>query len=101
MNRTARSGSAAAVETVLRHERRRLCPTFEIQLREDRAHVVLYGLVRQEDLRSDLLVRLAFRDEEQDLALLGCEPGELVLHLPAGDLPHPLQDALGDRRIEQ
>jgi hypothetical protein len=86
---------------VLGDERSCLSPTFEIQLCENRADIVLDGLVGQEDLACDLLVRLAFGDEEQDLALLGREPRELVLRLAAGDLPDALEYPFGDRRIEQ
>src|SRR6185503_14532637 len=37
-------------------ERGRLGASLEVELREDRAHVVLHRLVRQEDVRGDLLV---------------------------------------------
>ena len=56
----------AAFASVLRHERRSLCPPLEVQLREDRADVVLDGLVRQEYVGCDLLVRLALGDEHED-----------------------------------
>ena len=42
----------------------------EVELREDRADVVLDRLVGQEYLGRDLLVRLALGDEQQDLLLL-------------------------------
>ena len=67
-----------ATEVVLGDERRRLRAPLEVELREDAADVVLDGLVRQEDLGGDLLVRLALGHEEQDLALLGGELGQLI-----------------------
>ena len=59
---------AAAVQ--LRHVRGGLGASLEVELREDRADIVLDGLVGQEDLGGDLLVRLALGDQEQDLLLL-------------------------------
>ena len=86
---------------VLRHERRRLGPTLEVELREDRAHVVLDRLVGQEDLGGDLLVRLALGDQHQDLPLLGGQLGELIVRPAGGDATHALEHLLRDGRIEQ
>ena len=63
-----RDGSALPGDPVLGDERGRLGAPLEVELREDRADVVLDRLVRQEDLGRDLLVRLALGDEQQDLA---------------------------------
>jgi hypothetical protein len=55
---------------VLGDERSRLGPTLEVELREDRAHVVLHRLIGQEDVGRDLLVGLALGDEREDLLFL-------------------------------
>ena len=66
--RTRLAPRAASVQ--LRHVRGRLGAALEVELREDRADVVLHGLVGQEDIGGDLLVRLALGDKEEDLLLL-------------------------------
>ncbi len=88
------------IETVPGHECGDLGPPLEVELRQDRAHVVLHRLVRQEDLRGDLLVRLALSDRQQDLLLLRGQLRELVGVGAGGDPPDLLEDLLGDRRIQ-
>jgi hypothetical protein len=46
-----------------------------LELLEDVLHVVLCGLRRDEELLRDLAVRVALRDEPQDLVLAAREPG--------------------------
>jgi hypothetical protein len=88
------------IETVPGHECGDLGPPLEVELRQDRAHVVLHRLVRQEDIRGDLLVRLALSDRQQDLLLLRGQLRELVGVGAGGDPRDPLEDLLGDRRIQ-
>ena len=56
----------ADAHSMVGHVRRRLSAALEVELGEDRTDVVLDGLVREEHLRRDLLVRHALGDEEQD-----------------------------------
>ena len=102
---TGDASAAASLEAgaglVLGHEGRRLGAALQVQLREDRADVVLDGLVREEDLGRDLLVGLALRDQQQDLLLLRGQLGQLVGVGAGGDAAHPLEHLLGDRRVEQ
>jgi len=62
-----------------RDECRRLGSALEIQLRQDRADVVLDRLVGQEDFGRDLLVGHALGDEREDLPFLGRQPSQLVI----------------------
>ena len=73
----------------------------EVQLREDRADVVLHGLVREEDLGRDLLVGLPLGDEREDLLLLLGQLRELVRIGAGRDPPDPVEHLLGDRRVEE
>ena len=86
---------------MLRHEGCGLRSPLEVELRQDRADVVLHGLVRQEDLGRDLLVRLALGDEEQDLPFLGSQARELIVDLAIRDLADPFQDPLRDGGVER
>src|SRR3954452_20030508 len=70
---------------------RPLPPPFEVELCEDRADVVLHRLVRKEDLRRDLLVRLALGHECQDLPLLTRQLRELLVLGSGGDPTHTLE----------
>src|SRR3954449_13562871 len=70
----------------------RLRAALEIELCKDRTHVVLDGLVRQEHLGRDLLVRLALRHERKDLAFLLRQRPELVRLIRRRDPPHPFED---------
>ena len=63
-SRLAAAVGVAACVPQLSHVGGRLGPPLEVELGEDRADVVLDGLVGQEDLGRDLLVRLALGDEE-------------------------------------
>src|SRR4051794_15928613 len=88
------ASALSAVEAVLRDEGGGLGASLEVELREDRADVVLDGLVRQEDVGRDLLVRLALGDEQQDLLLLGGQRRELVRVGPSRDPADALEDLL-------
>src|SRR6266511_3885778 len=91
----------AAFAPMLRDEGCRLSSSLEVQLREDRADVVLDRLVREEDIGRDLLVRLSLGDEHQDLPFLRGERRQFVVGAPCGDPPDALQHPLRDGRIEQ
>src|SRR2546422_9017180 len=68
----------ASASTCASHVGGSLRASLQVELAKDRADVVLDRLVGQEYLGRDLLVRLALRDQEQDLLLLGRQLGELV-----------------------
>jgi len=91
----------AAVTSPIGHERGRLGTPLEVQLREDRADVVLDRLVREEDFGGDLLVGLALGDEDQDLLLLRGEDRQFVARLPARHSPDPLEHAFRDGRVKE
>ncbi len=69
-----------ARRTMAGHEGRCLGATLEVQLGQDRAHVVLDRLVRQEHLGRDLAVGLALGDQQQDPALLRRSVGPARRH---------------------
>jgi len=54
----------------------------------------------RKDVARDLLVRLAFGDEQQDLPFLGGQLGELVRVGARRDSSNALEDLLRDGRIE-
>src|ERR1035437_1990709 len=91
----------AALHAVSRDEGRRLSPALEVQLREDRADVVLDRIVRQEDLRGDLLVGLPLGHKEKDLLLLLGQLSQLVGVRTGSDAADPVQDLLRHGRIQQ
>ena len=80
---------------------RGLGTSFEVELGEDGADVVLDRLVRQEDLAGDLLVRLALRDEGKDLAFLLGQGPKLVGLVRGRDPAHPLEDFARHGRVQQ
>ena len=94
--------SSAAIHPVAHDIRRGLGPALEAELREDRAHVVLDGLVRQEDGVGDLLVRAPVGQEQEDLPLLPRSGVRRLVDIGAGrDLADTVEDPLRDGRVEQ
>src|SRR3954451_15088649 len=96
-----KGSGAAVVQAMLGDEGSGLRAALEVELREDRAHVVLDRLVREVDLGGDLLVGLPLGDQGEDLLLLGRELGQLVRVAAGRDPPDPLQDAFRDRRVQE
>src|SRR4051794_23001016 len=96
------SGAALVGRAVpLRYVRRGLRAPLQVQLREDRADVVLDRLVGQEYLGRDLLVRLSLGHQEQDLLLLRRQLRKLVRGATGRNAANPLEHFLRDRGIEQ
>src|SRR6266536_4732878 len=93
--------SAGAIQPVLGDERGGLGPALQVQLRQDRGYVVLHGLVREEDVRRDLLVCLSLGNQEQDLLLLSGQLGELVRVRTRCDPPDTIEDLLRDGWIQE
>src|SRR3984893_17463886 len=73
----------------------------DLELREDARHVVFDRLFGEMECLSDLPVRLAFRDQRQDPLLLGRQPRESLVLEELFSLAQPVEDALGDCRVEE
>src|SRR5450759_498322 len=86
--------SDVAGDAPLGYESRGLGAPLEVQLGQDRADVVLDGLVREEDLGRDLLVRLSLGHQQEDLLLLLGERGQLVRERARRDAAHPFEHLL-------
>src|SRR5688500_19730626 len=85
---------------MLRDVRRGLGATREPELVKDAADVVLHGLLREEEHRADLAVRLSFGELLEDLALLVGERREAGISIIAA-APHALEDLARDVGVEQ
>src|SRR5207248_4090716 len=76
----ARTSSPALVDDrFAKRNRNRLRPRVRLELGEDVADMALHGLLADEELRSDVLVRHAVREQLQDLTLATGEHLVLVL----------------------
>src|SRR5664280_562088 len=94
-------GLRAALHAMAGDERSSLGAPLEVQLRKDRADVVLDRLVRQEYVGRDLFVCLPLRDQQQDLLLLLGQLRHLVRVSAGGDAANPVQHFLRHRRVQQ
>src|SRR6476646_8856657 len=74
--------------------RRSLSAALQVQLRKDRADVVLDRLVGQEYFGRYFLVGLTFGDEQQDALLLGRQLGEVVVSAAGRHAPDAVEHLL-------
>src|SRR5881394_451901 len=100
-NLLAASGLRAGRPGVAGQVGRGLGPAADLQLREDRRHIVLDGLLGQLQPAADLAVRVALGDQGQDALLLRRQPGQALVAEQVLALAQPLQDGGGDRGVEE